>query len=132
MSTYFKEKVTFEKTAKVVSTTKNYEMDGPEYKLALWRDPSRKIISDLFETITTSREKLDEMSQEELEDLNDRFYEAVAQCIIDTNIEGLDFSTRESAERSMDDPRIDAGFFYDILVRYALDLLEESSALKKR
>lgn len=132
MGTIFKEKKPFQKTYVILDTKEDLGIDSQEaYKFALWEDPSRQTIMKFLGVINTKRDELDEKSEEELEELNARFWESVSDIVIDCNIEGLSFDTPEEAEASFDAPHVDYGLMTDIVAAYVYSVLTKSRALKK-
>lgn len=130
MSGYFKEKKPFDKTVVVKNTHDDLGLE-PNHNFAFWADPSRATIMKFLEVIGTKRDELDEKSEEELEEMNRRFWESVSQIVVDCDIEGLSFDTPEDAEASFDASHVDYGFMTDVVASYVYSVLAKSKLLKK-
>lgn len=125
------EKKSFSKSYVVKSSKEDYGTEQ-DHSFAFWKDPSKQVIFDLLDFISTTPEKLDGLGQKEMKDLDHKFYSAVSQVVIDCDIAELDFSTPETAKESFEHPSIDWRFLYDVIVLgYAMELFNNHHTLKK-
>lgn len=96
-----------------------------------WKDPSRTVVFDLLNPIVQSVDDLRALKETEQIETSDKFFEAVSRLVMDTNIDGLDFSTPQSAQESFRHPDLPWGFMYGVVTSYVLRLLETQQSLKK-
>lgn len=130
MGRIFEEKKPFRKSHTVIDTKKDFDMEQ-QHQIALWKDPSGQVVKDFFSVSVTKREELDNMSQDEIDELDDKFYRAVSEIIIDTDIAGISFEKPDEARAAFEHPSIDWMFFTNVLLRYVNDILQEANSLKK-
>ena len=96
-----------------------------------WKDPSRSVIFDLINIVGASRTDSDTPpSDEESEKMHSRYFECASLMIVDSDVEGLDFSTPESTAASFDDERIPWGTFHMAMLIYLSRLTDEYEVLK--
>ena len=107
------------------------EEDYSEFYFEFWKDPSRKTVFDLLESVVQSVNDLQELSKVDQVDISERFFEACSRVILGTNIEGLCFDTPEDAKKSFSSPDLPWGFMYTVITSYTLRLLDTQQALKK-
>ena len=120
------------KTTKVSLADLGFEDEAyDEFYFEFWKDPSRKVVFDLLESVVQSVDELRGLSKEEQVDTSERFFMAVSRVIVDTNIDGLSFETEEDAQNSFSHPDLPWGFMYTVVTSYVLRLLETQQALKK-
>jgi hypothetical protein len=99
-----------------------------------WEDPSQQVVFDLLGIVTLSYnegEELDKEQELEITKLNDRYFECASLILVDCNIEGIDFSTPQSAEEAFYDERVSWGVFHQALIAYLARLMDEYGMLKK-
>lgn len=125
------DKKPFQKAYVIKNSHDDYDTEQ-SHQFAFWKDPSKQVIFDLLDFISTTPEKLDGLDQKEKKDLDHKFYSAVSQVVVDCDIAELDFSTPESARESFEHPAIDWRFLYDVIVLgYAMELFNNHHTLKK-
>jgi len=99
--------------------------------VAFWKDPSRAVIFDLLEIVGLSgAPDISEMPDADREKMNRRYFECVSLMIVDSDVDGLDFSTPELAEESFEDERIPWGTFHKAIIVYLARLTEDYEVLK--
>lgn len=133
-------KVTFPKSSLAeVFDCNEHEIGGLSPKqeadrltITFWSNPSRKIIKSLLFFVLSSDEELKGLKEEEAQYLLEDFYHSLGEVIIDTNIEGLDFSTREAAEKSyLESPGLPMGFVHEAIATWLLNFMQSNLDLKK-
>jgi len=102
---------------------------GQDITIEVWTDPSRQIITDLFE-ILGATDRLDETEEADKEKMNRRYFECASMVLMDCDIEGIDFGTAESTEEAFDDERLPWGIFHQAMIMYISKLTEEYEVLK--
>jgi hypothetical protein len=110
----------------------DFGIEGCEHLFRLWRDPSRQTVFTLLNTITMKPDELEALDDSAKRELDEAFWRAVSEVIIDCDIEGLDFSTTEKARESFDSPHISWGILYDVLFAYVSWLLTENDNIRKK
>jgi hypothetical protein len=104
---------------------------GQDITLEFWKDPSRSAIMDLLRIISRStREDGVEMTDEERDRINARYFECASLIIRDCDIEGVDFSTPAAAEKSFDMDTLPWGIFHEAMLLYVDELMEKNERLK--
>ena len=98
--------------------------------IAFWVDPSRQVISDLFNIVGMSSEAMQELTENKRQELDDRYFECVSLIFVECDIAGIDFSTPELAREAFDDERLPWGILHQAMILYMDRLTEEYSALK--
>lgn len=126
----FQRKKKFIKQYKIFDTKTDWEMDQ-RYKFALAADPSRDTLYGLMAVVTTSPEQLDELSPQELDDLDEQFYHYVSELTIECDIAGLDFDTSETTRESFSHPDVDWHFLFSVYGHYVGYILEHHKTLGK-
>lgn len=97
-----------------------------------WRNPSRLVLQSLIQFLLATPDELRGLSETEAELLLEDFYNSLSKVIIDTNIEGLDFSTPDAAKNSyIESPELPMGFVHETIAAWLLKVLEESLDLGK-
>lgn len=129
-SKVFRKKKKFTKKYRIYNTKKDFAMQQ-EHKFALSSDPSKEILYGLLNVVTTTTEQLDEMSDDEIEELDKLFFQYVSEITVDCDIDGLDFSTPESTEDSFSDPEVDWHFLFSVYGYYVGSLLNTHKTLGK-
>lgn len=102
---------------------------GQDITVELWQDPSRRVITDLFEILGAS-DSLAEKTEADKEKMNRRYFECASMILIDCDVKGIDFSTAKSTEKAFDDERLPWGIFHQTMVMYIAELTEEYEVLK--
>lgn len=130
--TVFKNKKKFEKSYTIFNTKKDWDMTT-EHLFAMASDPSRNLVSQLIDVLQqlTNLDENNPLSEEELQQLNDDFFYCISELIIDCDIKGMDFSTAEAADKSMNSPDVDWHFMFDVLGRYVNHLFLTHRTLGK-
>lgn len=100
--------------------------------ITFWRNPSRKIIKALLFFVLSSDEELKALNESEAEDILSDFYYALSMVIVETNIDGLDFSTPEKAKESyLESPDLPMGFVHEAVATWLLAFMQKNLDLKK-
>ena len=100
--------------------------------ITFWRNPSKHVLSSLVKFMLATDVELREKSDDEVEILLSDFYTALSEIVIETNIDGLDFSTPEQAEHMfLESPDLPWGFVYEAVASWLLNFMQESIDLKK-
>lgn len=125
-------KVTLRKKIKKLDLAElNMDYEQGEYWVEVWDDPSKSLVLDLLGVVLISSNEMMELSKEEQDELYDDFLNAIVSIFIDTNIDGLDFSSKESIKESMSSELLPWGFLYDLTVHYTTWLLLYHEKIKK-
>ena len=99
--------------------------------VAFWKDPSRTVIFDLINIVGTSRnDDAEDLPDADKEKMNNRYFECARLMLVDSDVEGLDFSTPESTIAAFDDERIPWGTFHVAMIVYLSRLTDEYEVLK--
>lgn len=101
-----------------------------EFYVEVWDDPSKSLVFDLFSLVFATTEELNE-NKKEAEEMYDKFISAISKIFVSTNIDGIDLSTKDSVEKSMNCEDLPWGFLYEICWRYVAHLLQTNEKLKK-
>lgn len=102
-----------------------------DINIEFWIDPSRPIMLDLIRILGYSNSgRMSELSQEEIQEMDDRYFECASLILVDCDIEGIDFSTPESTREAFEDDRLPWGIFHQAILLYTGHLMDEYSALK--
>ena len=118
-------KVAFPKKTVTIDAGNDLGIEGYEgVKFQMWDDPSRSVIVHVVQALQSGDDTIDDQMAED-------FFSAVSQIVVDTNIEGIDFSTRESSMKSFDHETLPWGFMFNVVVSYVVKLINESDSLKK-
>lgn len=125
------QKIPFPKQKETLEVSELDIDDAPGVMFSFWANPSKAVVNALYDVIYLSMEKAASMSSEQMRDLNERYYLALSELIIDCNIESLDFSTPEAVERSFDAPDVPINFVYRVVVSYLSRLLDLNQSVKK-
>lgn len=91
-------------------------------KFVMWADPSITVLARIINTLT--KEEPDQSDA-------DNYFDALHELMIDSNIEGVDFSTVTSIAESVDHPSLPWGFIMEVATMYCVKVISESNALKK-
>ena len=130
MATVFRKKKKFQRKYKIFDTKKDFDMQQ-SHKVAFAEDPSREVVFGIFEIASLKPANFDEMTEEDSAEIDERWYHYMSEIIIDTDIEGLDFSTPDSTRESFNDPSVDWTFFIELVARYVGNLMETHHTLGK-
>lgn len=118
----------FDKTTSTKNTKTDFGLEN-EHEFILWRDPSRQVVMAVIETVTLNEDRLSKMTEQEKQELDDRFWDAVSRIFVDCDIEGLDFSSPAKAKQSFDSPNVDWNFLWEVLIHYVTDLVKENDKI---
>lgn len=100
--------------------------------ISFWKNPSKLVLQSLIQFMLATDTELRTLDESEKEALLADFYYALSEIVLDTNIEGLDFSTPEKAqEMFLESPGLPMGFVYEAVAAWLLKLLQEGLELKK-
>ena len=105
--------------------------DGDEMFVEVWADPSKKLVFDLLGIVLLSSEELQDLNETEQEEIHNDYLRAVSLIFLDSNIDGLDFSSPEGVRESMTSVDLPWGFMYDLTVHYTSWLLTYHEKIKK-
>lgn len=121
----------FPKKTEIVDV-KDLKLDYEGISFEFWVDPSRTIVSDLMDIVLfTTNDQLKSQDVSQQRKNAKRYFECVSEIIADCSIEGADFSTPESTEKTFELPGVAWGFWYDVVSGYLMKLIETSNHLKK-
>ena len=119
-------KMAFPKKKVVIDVVKDLGM-SEEYagvQFVMWDDPSITSLAKVF----VSTNKDDESTTQEDAD---GYFDALTEILIDSNIDGVSFSTREDVIDSFDAIGLPWGFVSQVATLYCLKVVSESNSLKK-
>ena len=105
--------------------------DAPGVVFTFWKNPSKMVVSSLFDVIMATAEELAGTPSYKMDALEERYYAAVCELVIDCNLESLDFSTPQAAMASFDAPDIPIGFVHQVVTSYLSRLLKFNESVKK-
>lgn len=91
-------------------------------KFVMWADPSIAVLARALHTMTK-----DEPDQSDA----DNYFDALNELLLDSNIEGVDFSNPTAIAESFDHPSLPWGFIMQVVTMYCVKVIDESNALKK-
>lgn len=126
----FGKKKKFEKEYKIWNTKDDFGMKS-EHQFALAADPSKETLYGIMAVVTTKPDELDEMTEEELEELDEAFYHFVSELIIECDIDGLDFSDAKTTRESFFHPDVDWHFLFSVCGYYVGTLIDTHRTLGK-
>jgi hypothetical protein len=98
------------------------EYSGVQF--VMWADPSVSVIANILSPVSKSD---DEITARDA----DSYFDAIHEIVIDSNIEGLDFSTVDSTIESFDHKSLPWGFVSQVVTLYCAKVITESESLKK-
>lgn len=102
-----------------------------DINLEFWKDPSRKVALGLLFIIGRARgDESEDIDEAEWKQLDKEYYEMVSNLIVDSDIEGLDFSTPETTEASFDAEFLPWGILHKAVIAYLSELTTENENLK--
>jgi hypothetical protein len=125
------DKIKFPKKTEIISAEELDIMDAPGVVFEFWANPSKPVVNAIYDIVYLTMEKAAAMTVDEISNLNDRYYIALSELIVDCNIAGLDFSTPKAVEKSFDADDVPINFIYRVVVSYLSRLLDLSDAVKK-
>lgn len=126
-----KHKIQFPRSEETLEVSELGIEDAPGVTFTFWKNPSKKVITTLFEVVMSSAEELSNMPKYKMDVLEKEYYEALCLLIIDSNVESFDFSTPEAAMKSFEAPDVPVGFMHQVVVCYLRRLLEFNDSVKK-
>lgn len=111
-------------------TEKDYELEA-DINVKFWKSPSQDVVLDLMGFLGDARSgNIEDFEPEELKQMNERYFECVSLMIVDTDIEGLDFSTPKKAEESFNADFLPWGILHLAILMYIAELSENYGQLK--
>jgi hypothetical protein len=97
----------------------------------VWTDPSRSVLLDLIKIFGWTKSGTDKkLTKEEIDEMDDRYFECASLVLVDCDIENIDFDTPESTRAAFGDDRLPWGIFHQALLLYVGILMDEYIALK--
>ena len=130
MSAIFKSKrERIEKTHSIINTKDDLGMDV-EIQIAYWNNPSRAVFGDLVDSIATPSEKLDAMDEQQQQLFSDKYFAAVTELLIDSDLVGLDFNTVDETLASFEHPELPMQFMHKLVINLVLRILTEAGYVK--
>lgn len=116
-------------------TTDELRIDGydPPFTFEVLADPPRHLLSEVLDLLGTSTKAVSGEGEEieKPEQFDARFHEVAAAILVDSDIEGLDFSTPQSTKAAFENEDIDGTLLTRVLVAYVYGLILERTGLKK-
>lgn len=116
------------------TTIKNLRDDydlGANIAVAFWSAPSQSVVLDLMQILGSARaEDIDEIESDRFEDMDKRYFECVSLLIVDTNVDGIDFSTPEKTREAFYADHLPWGIFHLAVLMYVAELSESYEYLK--
>ena len=108
----------------------DYELEAA-ISVEFWAAPSQNVVLDLMQILGSARaEDIGEIEQEKFEDMDKRYFECVSLLIVDTDVEGIDFSTPEKAKEAFYADHLPWGIFHLAVLMYVAELSESYEYLK--
>jgi hypothetical protein len=105
--------------------------ESDEHWIEVWSDPSKKLILDILSMVMISAQELAALTKQEQDELYNDYLRAVEGIFLDSNIEGLDFSSQEAIRESLSSEHLPWNFFYDLTVAYTSWTLLFHDKIKK-
>lgn len=100
---------------------------GRDINVCFWKDPSQHYTMELLRVTNT---RIEDKSQEEVQQLNKDYFDVASNIFIDCDINGIDFSTPESTEEAFYHKDLPWGIFHETLIAYLARLMTEYQVLK--
>ena len=130
MSAIFKNKrERIEKAHSIINTKDDLGMDV-EIQIAYWNNPSRAVFGDLVDSIATPSEKLDAMDEQQQQSFSDKYFAAVTELLIESDLLGLDFNTVDETLASFEHPELPMQFMHKLVINLVLRILTEAGYVK--
>jgi hypothetical protein len=118
-------KIAFPKKRVTVDVSEDLGMtDYPGVKFVMWDDPAIGILANVVLPLSKDDKELTDSDA-------DAYFDALNELILDSNIEGLDFSTVTSTAESFDHKSLPWGFISQVAALYCAKVITESNSLKK-
>lgn len=117
-------KIAFPKKKVTIDVVEDLGMpsDYEGVKFVMWADPSIAVLTGVLSATT---------KDEPTESDADTYFDSIKELIIDSNIDGLDFSTLEGAITAFDHKSLPWGFVGQVAAFYCAYVITQSEHLKK-
>lgn len=118
-------KIAFPKRKVVIDVGEDLGL--PDYegvKFVMWDDPSISVIANVILPLAKDQDELTNSD-------GDAYFDALNEIILDSNVEGLDFSSVKATMESFDNKSLPWGFISEVAALYCSKLITESESLKK-
>lgn len=93
-------------------------------QFVMWADPSVTVIANILSPISKDEDSITSRDA-------DSYFDAINEVVIDSNIEGLDFSSVDAVIESFDHKSLPWGFVSQVVTLYCAKVITESESLKK-
>jgi len=124
-------KISFPKITERLEMSELGIEDAPGVVFEFWKNPSKPVVIAIAEVVMAAAEELRGLDKLKMQELEERYYNAICELIIDCNVESLDFSTPEYAIKAFDAPDVPMGFVHQVIVSYLAHLLKFNESVKK-
>ena len=129
MAIFKKRRKSVEKSYAVVNTKEDFGFDI-EIQIAYWDNPSRSVLGKLIKVISTDNEALTSMDESDQTKFLDEFFGVMPDFILESDLDGLEFDTKEQAIAAFEHPELPMGFMYTAVVHMVLRVLTEGEYIK--
>lgn len=125
------EKISFPKIYEDLTCDDLGITDAPGVVFRFWKNPSKPVVVAIAEVVMAAAEELRGLDKLKMEQLEERYYNAICELIIECNVESLDFSTPEKARLTFEAPDVPIGFVHQVITSYLAYLLKFNENVKK-
>ena len=129
MAIFKKRRKSVEKTYSIINTKEDFGLDV-EIGVAYWNNPSRSVLGVLINVISTDNETLTSMDDSNQTEFIDKFFDVMPDFILESDLDGLEFDTKDKAIASFEHPELPMGFMYRVVVHLVLRVLTEAEYVK--
>jgi hypothetical protein len=124
-------KIKFPKQTETLSTEQLEIEDYPDLLFTFWKNPSRPVVQSVWDMVMLDPTEIAGMEEHEVEKLENDYYRAISEIIVDTNIADLDLDTPEQVEDAFNRPDLPMGFLHAIVTSYLSYLIKYNDTVKK-
>lgn len=125
------QKIVFPKQSKTFDMV-DLGIDGADGVLfKFWVNPSKPVMKALYDVIMRDQAAFMALEDHELEEMEQQYYEALTQVIVETNVDSLRFDTVDDVKKSFEAEDVPIGFVHKVVVGYVHQMLEENDSVKK-
>lgn len=129
--TKYEKKIDFPKRTIDVALEDLGVQDAPGVIFTFWENPSKPVVYAIFDIVMAATDELRKMTKEQMAAAEDAYYSAVSAIIVDCNVNGLKFDTKEDALAAFESPVLPVGIMHEIVTSYLAYMMKSSERIKK-
>lgn len=124
-------KISFPKIEESLTMDELGVLDAPGVVFTFWKNPSKPVVIAIAEVVMAAADELRALDKIEMERLEERYYNAICELIVDCNISSLSFDTPENARLAFEANDVPIGFVHQVITSYLSHLLKFNEGVKK-